>query len=51
MSPPVGSSAAPAQSEARYLVRLNIGLEHPDDLIADLEQALRVALGPRTGVA
>ncbi len=51
VSPPVGSSVAPAQSEARYLVRLNIGLEHPDDLIADLEQALRVALGPRTGVA
>ena len=25
------------------LLRLSIGLEHPDDLIADLEQALRVA--------
>jgi O-succinylhomoserine sulfhydrylase len=25
------------------LVRLSVGLEHPDDLIADLEQAMRVA--------
>jgi cystathionine gamma-synthase len=24
------------------LLRMSIGLEHPDDLIADLEQALRV---------
>ncbi len=51
LSPPVGASAAPALAEARYLVRLNIGLEHPEDLIADLEQALHAALGPRTGVA
>lgn len=27
------------------LVRLSIGLEHPDDLIADLEQAFNVAFG------
>lgn len=27
------------------LVRLSIGLEHPDDLIADLEQAFRAAFG------
>ncbi|MHB1667090.1 cystathionine beta-lyase [Thiomonas sp.] len=30
---------------ASPLVRLSIGLEDPDDLIADLDQALRVALG------
>lgn len=28
------------------LVRLSVGLEDPDDLIADLEQALRIATGP-----
>jgi len=28
------------------LVRLSVGLEHPDDLIADLEQGLRAALEP-----
>ncbi|HJZ83809.1 MAG TPA: PLP-dependent aspartate aminotransferase family protein [Polyangia bacterium] len=27
------------------LVRLSVGLEHPDDLISDLEQALRAAAG------
>jgi methionine-gamma-lyase len=27
------------------LVRLSIGLEHPDDLIADLEQAFKIAFG------
>jgi cystathionine gamma-synthase len=31
----VGSKAPPE------LIRLSIGIEHPDDLIADLEQALR----------
>jgi cystathionine beta-lyase len=30
----------PPWPESRQLVRLNIGLEHPDDLIADLAQAL-----------
>ena len=29
-------------TQAGQLVRLNIGLEDPQDLIADLEQALRV---------
>lgn len=43
----VGSPAAPKQ--AQHLVRLNVGLERPEDLIADLQQALRAALGPRTG--
>jgi cystathionine beta-lyase len=28
-------------TQAGQLVRLNIGLEYPQDLIADLEQALR----------
>jgi cystathionine gamma-synthase len=28
------------------LLRLSVGLEHPDDLIADLEQALAIARGP-----
>ncbi|MBU6441526.1 MAG: cystathionine beta-lyase [Betaproteobacteria bacterium] len=51
VSPPVGSQAAAVPAEAHYLVRLNIGLERPEDLIADLEQALRAALSPRTGVA
>jgi O-acetylhomoserine (thiol)-lyase len=27
------------------LIRLSVGLEHPDDLIADLDQALRAATG------
>jgi methionine-gamma-lyase len=26
------------------LIRLSVGLEHPDDLIRDLEQAIRHAL-------
>jgi len=34
------SSEGPASRTARDLVRLSIGLEHPDDLIADLQQAL-----------
>jgi cystathionine beta-lyase len=29
-------------TQAGQLIRLNIGLEDPQDLIADLEQALRV---------
>ncbi|MBN9113286.1 MAG: PLP-dependent transferase [Pseudonocardia sp.] len=28
-------------------LRLSVGLEHPDDLIADLDQALAAAAGPR----
>jgi O-acetylhomoserine (thiol)-lyase len=28
-------------------VRLSIGLEHPDDIIADLDQALNAATGTR----
>ncbi|RJT79857.1 cystathionine gamma-synthase [Arthrobacter cheniae] len=31
------------------LVRLSVGIENPDDLWADLDQALRVAAGPRDG--
>ena len=27
------------------LIRLSVGLEHPDDLVADLAQALRKAYG------
>ena len=27
------------------LVRISVGLEHPDDLIADLDQALEAAAG------
>jgi O-acetylhomoserine (thiol)-lyase len=30
------------------MVRLSIGIEHVEDIIADLEQALTVALGKRT---
>jgi len=30
------------------LIRLSVGLEHPDDLIRDLEQALRVAIGAKS---
>jgi cystathionine gamma-lyase len=29
------------------LVRLSVGIEHPDDLIADLDQAMRAAAGGR----
>ena len=28
-------------------LRLSVGLEHPDDLVADLDQALTTAVGPR----
>ena len=42
-------SVPPGQREAAGitdgLVRLSVGLEDPDDLIADLEQALRAAAG------
>jgi cystathionine gamma-synthase len=34
------SSEGPSSRTAQDLLRLSIGLEHPDDLIADLEQAL-----------
>jgi cystathionine beta-lyase/cystathionine gamma-synthase len=33
------------------MVRLSIGLEHPDDLIADLDQALAAAAGQTSGPA
>src|SRR5881409_2697997 len=35
------SSEGPTSRTRQELIRLSIGLEHPDDLIADLEQALR----------
>ena len=35
------SSEGPGSRTPQELIRLSIGLEHPDDLIADLEQALR----------
>jgi len=34
------SVEGPASTTAPGLLRLSIGLEHPDDLIADLEHAL-----------
>lgn len=34
------TSEGPSSRTAQDLIRLSIGLEHPDDLIADLEQAL-----------
>jgi cystathionine gamma-synthase len=34
------TSEGPASRTPQELIRLSIGLEHPDDLIADLEQAL-----------
>jgi cystathionine gamma-synthase len=34
------SSEGAASRTPQDLIRLSIGLEHPDDLIADLEQAL-----------
>lgn len=34
---------APGGSTPRDLLRLSVGLEHPDDLVADLEQALAAA--------
>lgn len=42
---PLSSSGGAADAPAEYLVRLNIGLERPQDLIDDLQQALRAALG------
>jgi cystathionine gamma-synthase len=36
------SVEGPATLTPQNLLRLSIGLEHPDDLIADLEQALSV---------
>ncbi|MAE52213.1 MAG: methionine gamma-lyase [Micavibrio sp.] len=43
-------SGVPAEARAKAkvtdgLVRLSIGLEHPDDLIADLDQAFKAAFG------
>jgi cystathionine gamma-synthase len=35
------TSEGPASTTPQDLLRLSIGLEHPDDLIADLDQALR----------
>jgi len=35
------SSEGPASTTPQDLIRLSVGLEHPDDLIADLSQALR----------
>lgn len=35
-----------AQGITDGLVRISVGLEHPDDLLADLERALRIASGP-----
>jgi cystathionine gamma-synthase len=37
------TSEGPQSRTPQDLIRLSIGLEHPDDLIADLEQALRSA--------
>ena len=37
------TSEGPGSTTPPELVRLSVGLEHPDDLIADLEQALRAA--------
>jgi cystathionine gamma-synthase len=34
------SSEGPGTTTPEDLLRLSVGLEHPDDLIADLEQAL-----------
>lgn len=34
------SSEGPSSRTPQDLIRLSIGLEHPDDLVADLEQAL-----------
>ena len=36
------SVEAPGSGTPENLLRLSIGLEHPDDLIADLDQALRI---------
>jgi cystathionine gamma-synthase len=35
------SSEGPTSTTPQDLIRLSVGLEHPDDLIADLDQALR----------
>lgn len=35
------TSEGPTSKTAPDLLRLSIGLEHPDDLIAELDQALR----------
>jgi cystathionine gamma-synthase len=35
------SSEGPQSTTPQNLLRLSVGLEHPDDLVADLEQALR----------
>jgi methionine-gamma-lyase len=42
---PVASHARPAPD----LVRLSIGLEHPDDLVADLDRALARRSDPMRG--
>lgn len=34
------SIAGPRSTVPQGLLRLSVGLEHPDDLVADLEQAL-----------
>lgn len=34
------SSEGPASTSPENLLRVSVGLEHPDDLIADLNQAL-----------
>ena len=34
------------ESTIRLSIRLSIGIEHPDDLIADIKQALNAATGP-----
>ena len=39
-----------AHEVATHLIRLSIGLEHPDDLIADLAQALHRSTDGLTGL-
>jgi methionine-gamma-lyase len=44
-------SGVPAEIRQRIgilesTIRLSIGIEHPDDLIADIKQALNAATGP-----
>ncbi len=41
---PAAASDEDRSAQPGYLLRLNIGLEQPQDLIADLEQAMRQAL-------
>jgi len=43
------SSDGPGTTTPDDLLRLSIGLEHPDDLLADLLQALAPAVDPATG--